>query len=265
MAQTAEAGTAGTGRKTEKRVHTAMPSLAGKRVVITGGTTGIGRAIANLLGSEGASLCICGRHPAELEDALRSIRESGGTVTGQLADVARPEDLARFFEQAADSLGGLDILIANAGLASGGIDEEGEKSWRYVVETNVLGYIGAVKEGLALLKKAGAGHIVLIGSLSADVRGAGSSVYVATKAAVQGFAEALRKEVNPLGIRVSLVEPGSVGTDMQDEPPGQQRDLIRKHEMLRAEDIAVAVHYVLTQPARCDVVELKIRPHLQLI
>ena len=99
----------------------------------------------------------------------------------------------------------------------------------------------------------------------ADLRSGGSSIYAAPKSRIQAFAEALRKEVNPEGIKGSLIEPGKTESDMVEESPSKQRDLIHKHDMLRAEDIAVAVHYVLTQPARCDIVNLQIRPHLQLI
>ena len=93
-----------------------------------------------------------------------------------------------------------------------------------------------------------------------------SSVYVATKSGIQGFSKALRKELNPLGIKVSLIEPGAVGTDMQSEySPEEQREKIETMEMLRAEDIAACVLYTITQPKRCDVVHLQIRPHLQSI
>jgi NADP-dependent 3-hydroxy acid dehydrogenase YdfG len=121
-------------------------------------------------------------------------------------------------------------------------------------------------EAAERMKASGWGHIVNIGSMSADVREEDSSVYVATKAGIQGFSEALRKEVNPLGIKVTLIEPGAVGTDMQSQySPEEQREKIEKMEMLRAEDIAACVLYTITQPKRCDVVALQIRPHLQSI
>ena len=115
------------------------------------------------------------------------------------------------------------------------------------------------------MKQQGGGHIINIGSMSADVREVDSSVYVATKAGIQGFSEALRKELNRHKIKVSLIEPGSVGTDMQEETPEEQRQKQEKCEMLKAEDIARAIAYCITQPARCDVVVLQIRPHQQSI
>jgi NADP-dependent 3-hydroxy acid dehydrogenase YdfG len=121
-------------------------------------------------------------------------------------------------------------------------------------------------EAVKRMKANGWGHIVNIGSMSADVREKDSSVYVATKAGIQGFSEALRKEVNALGIKVTLIEPGAVGTDMQDQySPEEQRERIEQMKMLRSEDIAACVLYTITQPKRCDVVTLQIRPHLQSI
>ena len=102
--------------------------------------------------------------------------------------------------------------------------------------------------------------------MSSDVREKDSSVYVATKAGIQGFSKALRKEVNRLGIKVTLIEPGAVETDMQSEySPAEQRKRIEAMKMLRAEDIAACVLYTISQPKRCDVVSLQIRPHLQEI
>lgn len=244
-----------------QEIHTAMPSLRDKRIVISGGTTGIGRAVAALLGESEAKIFTFGRHEEELNDALEHIRSAGGQADGIVADAASEADIERIFEAADEYLGGIDVLIANAGLSAGGVEEQ--EDWRYVIETNLIGYIACTRQAVRRMKDEKGGHIVLIGSMSAVSKEAGASVYVATKCGVQGFAEALRKEVNPLGIKVSLIEPGAVGSDMQEESPKEQREHIRHAEMLRAEDIAVAVHYVLTQPWRCDVVGLQIRPLMQ--
>ncbi|CAN5257448.1 3-oxoacyl-[acyl-carrier-protein] reductase [soil metagenome] len=245
--------------------HTAVESLADKRILITGGTTGIGRAIALLLSSYGANIVTFGRHQEQLDEVLSAIRAAGGQAEGSVADVAKPDDIQRVFQQVDETLGGLDILINCAALSAESIDEMADADWRYVIETNLMGYLATTKEALNRMKPQQRGHIVLVGSMSADVREEGSSVYVATKSAIQGFAESLRKEVNPLGIKISLVEPGAVGSDMQKTTPDEERERQQKGDMLRAEDIAVCVHYILTQPQRCDVVSVQIRPHLQLI
>jgi NADP-dependent 3-hydroxy acid dehydrogenase YdfG len=245
--------------------HTAIESLADKRILITGGTTGIGRAIGELMGSYGTKIFTFGRHQQPLNEALAARRDTGSQAEGIVADSARAEDIQRVVEQAQKQLGGLDVLINWAAVGAESLAEMDDADWRYVIETNLVGYLALTKEALRSMQEQGAGHIVLIVSMSADVREEGSSVYVATKSAVQGFAESLRKEVNSLGIKVSLVEPGAVGSDMQATTLQDERASQAKGQMLKAEDMAVCVQYILTQPKRCDVVGVQIRPHLQLI
>jgi len=248
-----------------QHIHTKTESLEGKRILITGGTTGIGRATAILLGSYGAKIFTLGRHQEQLDEALTQIRQAGGQAEGILADMSKQADIERVFQQADQTLGGLDILINNAALAAEGIGDMETEDWRYALETNMLGYIGCTKEAVTRMQQQQKGHIVFIGSMSAVGREAGSSVYVATKTGIQGFAESLRKEVNELGIKVSLIEPGKVKADIHGTSADEQEEEIAKEQMLLAEDIAVAVHYILTQPHRCDVVGLQIRPHKQAI
>ncbi|GAB3695317.1 3-oxoacyl-[acyl-carrier-protein] reductase [Spirosoma flavus] len=249
----------------QSTAHTSVETLANKRILLTGGTTGIGRAIAVLLGSYGARLITFGRNQQPLDETLAAVREAGGQIDGLLADVAKAEDVQRLFQQVDEKMGGLDVLINCAALGGESIRDMADADWRYVIETNLVGYLATTKEALTRMEPQKKGHIVLVGSMSADVREPGSSVYVATKSAIQGFAESLRKEVNETGIKVSLVEPGAVGSDMQSTTSAEERQKQETGEMLRAEDIAVCVHYILTQPLRCDVVSVQIRPHLQLI
>jgi NADP-dependent 3-hydroxy acid dehydrogenase YdfG len=240
-------------------------SLNEKNILITGGTTGIGRSTAMLLAAQGARVMIFGRHERELDDAMRDIKETGGSVFGMTADASKPEDIRRVFKELDQQLGRLDVLVNNAALGYKSIMEGEYDDWSYIVDTNLLGYMAMAHQAIERMKPQGEGHIVNIGSMSADVREKNSSVYVATKSGIEGFSEALRKEVNPLGIKVTLIEPGAVGTDMQPESPQQQRDLESELKMLKAEDIATCVLYALTQPKRCDVVLVQIRPHLQSI
>lgn len=241
-----------------------LEPVADKSILITGGTTGIGRATALLLASQGARVMIFGRHQNDLDEAMKGIRAAGGEVLGLTADVSDPEDIQRVFRQFDKQMDKLDILVNNAALGYGSVMEGGYPEWEYILKTNLLGYMAMSHEAVERMKANGWGHIVNIGSMSADEREKDSSVYVATKSGIQGFSEALRKEVNPLGIKVTLIEPGAVGTDMQSEySPEEQRERIKQMKMLRAEDIAACVLYTITQPKRCDVVSLQIRPHLQ--
>ncbi|WP_337176179.1 SDR family oxidoreductase [Paludisphaera sp.] len=246
------------------RVGDGPETIAGKGAIVTGGTTGIGRATALRLAADGAKVLICGRHQRELDDAMADLREAGGEVHGMTVDLSRREDATRLFAEADRLLGRVDILVNNAALGAGGIGDESESDWEYVIRTNLIGYLACAREAIARMRAAGAGHIVNIGSMSADVREEGSSVYVATKSAIQGFSESLRKEVNKLGIKVSLIEPGAVGTDMQPDKETHAAQA-ESGEMLKAEDIADCVLFCLTQPWRCDVVAVSIRPHAQEI
>ncbi len=242
--------------------------LTGKNILITGGTTGIGRSAALLLASLGNHVLICGRHEQELQDALGDFKENeiGGSLAGIIADLSSEEDIQKLFKKSDEQFERLDILINNAALAYQSIEEGAYSDWEYIVKTNLLGYMACSRDAIERMKKYRLGHIVNIGSMSADVREEGSSVYVATKAAIQGFSEALRKEINQAsGVKVTLIEPGATGTDMQPVSPDDQRRQEEEGEMLKAEDVAGAILYALSQPRRCDVVSIQIRPHLQLI
>lgn len=241
--------------------HTEQPALRGKKAIVTGGTTGIGRATAVLLASEGAKLFVCGRTPAHLDDALARIGEVG-EGSGINVDLARREDVHRFFAAADEYLGGLDVAVINAAIAAEGLADTSEEDMRYQIATDLTAYLATTQAAIDRMKAGG--DIVLIGSMSAVSLSAGTSVYAAAKAGVQGFASALRKELSEKNIRVGLIEPGFTGADFQepDYPPEKQAELIRQHKMLRAEDIAVAVHYMLTQPRRVDVSLMRVETRL---
>jgi short-subunit dehydrogenase len=243
-------------------------AIDGKRVLITGGTTGIGRQIALEIAAQGGNVLIAGRDEQHLADVMRDSSEavSKGALNGIVADLATPDGIARLFETADNQFGGpLDVLINNAALAYNSITEGSYAEWKEVVNTNLLGYMACTHEAITRMKKNKNGYIIHIGSMSANVREQGSSVYVATKSGIQGFSESLRKEVNEKGIRVTLIEPGAVDTDMQPQETGEKKAATKEHEMLQADDIAGAVIYALTQAERCDVVEIRLRPRLQLI
>ena len=137
-----------------------------------------------------------------------------------------------------------------------------EDAW-YAVATDYAAYVMSAHKSVSHLKDKG--NLVLIGSMSAHVLGPGSTVYAGIKAGIAGFSEALRRELGPKGIRVALVEPGKTGSDMQmpDVSPAEQREQIAAATMLRAEDIAVGVQYLLTQPGRTVVQQLVIVPRAQ--
>lgn len=242
--------------------HTDQSTLQGRKAIITGGTTGIGRAIAVLLASEGVEVFICGRNLEHLEDALARIREVG-RGDGISVDLADPTELERFFQTAQEKLGQPDIVVINAAVPAQSLSKMTADEVRYAIAVDFTAYLLSAHAAQDML--ADRGDIVLIGSMSAHILGPGSTVYAGMKAGIAGFSEALRRELGPNGIKVSLVEPGKTGADFQypDIPAEKQREMIREETMLRAEDIAVGVHYLLTQPRRAVVQQLTIVPRAQ--
>jgi NADP-dependent 3-hydroxy acid dehydrogenase YdfG len=237
--------------------HTEMPSLEGRKAVITGGTTGIGRAIAVLLASEGVEIFTCGRDERHLADGLERINEVG-KGDGISVDLADKEGLNFFFAAAGERLGDYDIAIVNAAVPVGGLTDTKEEDAWYAVATDYTAYVMSAYKAAQHLKDKG--DLILIGSMSAHSLGGDSSIYAGMKKGIQGFAEALRKELGKKGIKVGLVEPGLTGADFQypDIPAEKQREMINEDKMLRAEDIAVAVHFMLTQPRRAVVQQLAV-------
>jgi len=235
--------------------------IKGKAVMVTGGTTGIGRTTAVALAANGANLLVFGRHQNELNEALRDIEDAArdGTLHGLIADQANRDDVRRVFDEAERKLGGLDILINNAGIG-GNTVEKSEEDWEYVVASNLLGCMWCCEAAIPLLKKGGGGQIINVGSLSAKSRGAGTDVYVATKSGMRGFTESLSKTLAEDNIRVTLIEPGAVSTDFFDWSQKEREQKTASGKAMKSEDIAECILFCLTTPDRCHVTMLQVRP-----
>ncbi len=245
-------------------MKTGYTPLPGKRILVTGGTTGIGRATVKMLVAEGARVLTFGRHRAELEDSLANARGGKGEVFGLTADAATREGVEQVFEHVDSKLGGLDILVCCAALGAQPLHEMDEDEWRYVIETNLVGYMACARQAIRRMEPAGGGHLLFVGSISSTIKAPGESVYVATKAGIDAFAETLRKEISEeKNIKVSVIQPGSVGTDMQECSEDEKREAIARHEMLYAEEIAETIVFALTRSERADVVTLRVEPRVQ--
>ena len=238
-------------------------SLAGKRILVTGGTTGIGRACLIRLAQAGAKVLTFGRHQAELDDALDGARQQGGDVRGLVADVSDKADVAKVFAAVDRELGGLDILVNNAAVKASTVQDTPDDEWRYAVETDFLGYLACARAAIERLHTTGGGNLVFVGSLAAEQRRASGSVYAGIKAGVETYAKTLRKELIDTGIRVSIVEPGLVSADLQGFTVEEQHEREAKDEMLYAEDIADAMRFVLTRPERTSITLMQVEPRRQ--
>ena len=241
-------------------------NLTGKRILLTGGTTGIGRATLELLAKAGARVLTFGRHQEALDEALQTAREGAGgdsELSGVIADSATKEGIEQVFAAVDEKLGGIDMLVACAALGAQPIHEMADDDWRYVIETNRVGYLACARAAIKRMEQQGGGHLLFVGSISTEIKAEGESVYSATKAGIQAFAETLRKEIADKNIKVSVVQPGSVDTDMQECSPEEKREAVANHEMLHAGEVAEAILFILTRSAACDVVNLRIEPRIQ--
>jgi NADP-dependent 3-hydroxy acid dehydrogenase YdfG len=138
-----------------------------------------------------------------------------------------------------------------------------DDDWRYVIETNLVGYLACAREAVLRMAPVGGGQLLFVGSISTEIKAEGESVYAATKAGIQAFAETLRKEVADKNIKVSVIQPGSVDTDMQECSDDEKRQAVAKHEMLHAQQVAEAIQFVLTRAPSTDIVNLRIEPRIQ--
>ncbi|MFC6101465.1 SDR family oxidoreductase [Olivibacter domesticus] len=246
-------------------MYSDLTTLAGKAVLVTEGTTEIGRATAALLVENKATVMIFGRQLPELDDALNqiSMKFPDGTIYGILADAAEDADIKSVFEEVDRILGPIDILVNNAGLPYNTIIEEDYDEWQYLLNTNLFVYMAYAHEAVKRMAAKGSGHIVNIGAMTEKERS--SAVLVATKSGIEGFSLALGKEINTKGIKVTFIESDAVGSDIEELPIIEQMENVEKIAVLKAEDIAASIYYALMQPKRCDVVEIKLRASFQLI
>jgi 3-oxoacyl-[acyl-carrier protein] reductase len=188
--------------------------LRGQVAVVTGGSRGIGLAVARALVAQGVSVVVTGRNEVHLSAARRAIEGAGPARVETLrADVRRYGDIQAAVEAAVARFGGLDILINNAGIGIfSKVSEMTPEQWSQVIETNLTGVYNACHAALPHLKQRGAGYIVNISSLASTNAFSAGAAYCASKAGLNAFSEALMQEVRHDGIRVSYVLPGSVAT-----------------------------------------------------
>lgn len=241
------------------------PGVSGKSVVINGGTTGIGLATAKLLAMYGARIVLFARDGKEVADAVEQVQSAGGEAHGVVADVTRQREVIRVFTEADKRFGSLDILINNAATSGDALLESDYDTWRKTLDTNILGYLHCARLALDRMRPRKGGHILMVGSMSADLREPTNDIYAATKAAVQALCEALRKNVNRDGVRVTLIEPGAVDTPMQSKPRAKKERMKDAMEMLDPDDIAECIRFTLSQPKRVNIVQMQVRPLKQLI
>ena len=230
--------------------------LNGKIAVVTGGTKGIGRAIAEMLARSGVSVYICGRNEAELSAATKDL-SAVGRVDGCIADVRDEEQVRELLAKCESAFGGVDILVNNAGIGIIGktVEEMSGDEFRATLETNLFGVFYACHHAVPMIKRRGGGYIINISSLAGQNPHPRMAAYNASKFGLNGFSEALMQEVRNDNIKVSYICPGSVNTYFGGDTPSDEQSW-----QLQPDDIAQVVKDLLEMPVRALPSKVEIRP-----
>jgi len=240
-----------------------------KVAIITGASSGIGKATALALSKAGAKVAIGARRTDKLEELENEIKQNGGEAISQKLDVTKKSECDSFADSVLQKWGSIDILVNNAGLMPLSfvknlkIDE-----WDQMIDVNIKGVLYCTAAVISHMKEKKSGHIVNISSVAGRIVFPAGSVYCATKHAVAAFSEGIRQELSVRSnIRVTCIEPGVVATELTntitDESLQGFVDNAKKMEALRAEDIANAILYAVESPNHVNVNEILIRPTTQ--
>ncbi|MEU2349920.1 SDR family NAD(P)-dependent oxidoreductase [Modestobacter sp. NPDC049651] len=240
--------------------------LAGRVALVTGASSGIGEATAVALAGAGASVAVGARRKDRLDALAGKLRDGGSPVLQLDLDVTDEQQCRDAVARTRAELGGLDVLVNNAGvMLLGTIAGADTEDWRRMLQTNVLGLMYMTHAAIEGMVEQGSGDVVNVSSVAGRTARLGAGVYNASKWAVNAFSESLRQEVTQRGVRVSLVEPGAVATELsshitQETAREESRRMAESMRTLHPEDIARAVLYVVTQPPHVAVNEVLVRP-----
>lgn len=239
--------------------------LQNKVAVITGASSGLGLATAMALAAEGAKLILVARREDRLLELQNRLVQEGSEILSVTADVCDEQEISAMVEAARQKFGHIDILVNNAGvMLNAPVLRARTSDWKRMLDTNVFGLMSATHAVLPLMKAQGGGHIVNISSAAARSMAPTAAVYAATKAAVNAFSEALRKEVAPHNIRITVISPGAAASELRDHIPDQDTRAASTQyaealRILQPEDVAHAIRYAVTQPSHVGINELVLR------
>jgi clavulanate-9-aldehyde reducatase len=243
--------------------------LSGRAIAITGETSGVGEATAVACAQAGASVALAGRRADRLEALAARIEEEGGRAVALPTDVAVEDEARAFIQHAYEQLGRLDGLVNNAGvMLLGPVTGADTNEWRQMIEVNCLGLLYCTHAALPVMGEGGGGHIVNVASVAGRRAALGSAVYNMTKFGVVGFSEGLRQEALHANVRVSVVEPGFVETELQGHNTNPVvvetiDKMMKSMDVLQSEDIANAIVFLLSQPEHVNVSEVMVVPTKQ--
>jgi clavulanate-9-aldehyde reducatase len=241
--------------------------LEGSVAAITGASSGIGEATALALAGAGAAVSLAARRTDRIEELAKRIEADGGRAIAIETDVAEEKQANAFVSATKEQLGRLDVLVNNAGvMLLGPVIGADTGDWRRMIEVNLLGLLYCTHAALPIMGEQGSGHIVNVSSVAGRFATMGAAVYNLTKFGVNAFSEGLRQEVAPANVKITVIEPGFVATELQGHNTHpmvvEAIDRMRKEigEPLEAGDIAQAILYAVAAPTRVAVNEVLVRP-----
>ena len=237
-----------------------------RTALVTGASSGIGAAIARALAAAGYTVVACARRADRLEQVVASIRAAGGSAQTLVRDLARPEVAASTIATASEVTGRLDVLVNDAGIMlNGHVDDVPLEDLEAMLAINLQAVIALTKAAIPVMRAGGGGHVVNIASVAATNHLASTATYAASKAGVIAFSDAVRKEVRSDKIRVTVVIPGMVSTELFEKVrDARARATLTSYlagmQPLRAEDVAETIVFAVTRPPHVGIHEITIRP-----
>ncbi len=245
-------------------------SIAGKVVVITGASSGLGEAAARLLSAQGATVVLGARRSDRLQSLADELSGSGGKALAVATDVTHRNQVKRLVDTAAQKFGRVDVMINNAGIMPRApLERLTIDDWDRTIDVNVKGVLYGIAAALPHMKKQKSGHMIFVSSVAGHKIGPDFAVYAATKHAVRALAEGFRQEVKPYNIRTTIISPGAVATELPDSVTEQDiAEKIRTYYdeiAIPAESFAQAVVFAMSQPEEVDVNEILFRPIKQML
>jgi NADP-dependent 3-hydroxy acid dehydrogenase YdfG len=249
-------------------MQTADTNIAGKVVVITGASSGLGEATARYLAERGATVVLGARRVERLQALVNDIRRSGGRALALATDVTDAAQVQSLVDAAVESFGRIDVIVNNAGvMPHSPLERRKVEDWDRTIDVNVKGVLYGIAAALPHMQRQKSGQIINVSSVAGHRVGPGSAVYAATKTAVRVISEGLRQEVKPWNLRTTIVSPGAVATELTgsitEADVAAGIATFYEQYAISADSFARAVAFAISQPEDVDINEILFRPTRQ--